>query len=134
MRFHTFSYTSINWVHENWYKNSVKVIPHNIHEYLTPIALAIWTINNGARVGKSIKWCTNGFTYEDCIRLSIVINNLYNIKTSVQSAGKANQYHIYVFVDSIDKLRQILKPFIVNSILYKLGELSFTNKKINIII
>ena len=80
-------------------------------------------------MGKGIKWCTNGFTYEDCIRLSIVVNNLYNIKTSVQSAGKANQYHIYVFVDSIDKLRQIIKPFIVNSILYKLGELSFTNKK-----
>ena len=53
-------------------------------------------MDDGARVGKSLKLCTNSFTYADCNRLINVLYELYNIKDTVQSAGSPNQYHIYI--------------------------------------
>lgn len=48
---------------------------------------------------------------------------MYNIKTSVQSAGAPNQYVIYVLKESIPNLRNLVKPYMVSSMLYKIGEL-----------
>ena len=49
--------------------------------------------------------------------------NLYSIKTSIQSAGSknGNQYVIYVLKESIPRLREVVKPYMVGSMLYKLG-------------
>lgn len=41
LRFHTFSYSSLNWLHDAWYGPSGKRVPENIDEYLTPLAIAI---------------------------------------------------------------------------------------------
>ncbi|RYE14772.1 MAG: hypothetical protein EOP34_05595 [Rickettsiales bacterium] len=53
-------------------------------------------MDDGSRVGKGIKLCTNSFTYQDCTRLTQVIHDLYDVKSSVQSAGRPGQYHIYI--------------------------------------
>ena len=84
-------------------------------------------MDDGSLSGQGLKWATNSFTYEDCLRLSKVINNLYNIKTSVHSAGRPNQYCIYVFKESMPLLRSMVKPYIVSSMLYKLGTLHCIN-------
>lgn len=47
------------------------------------------------------------------------------MRTSVQSAGVPNQYVICVFKESILTFHKIVTPYIVSSILYKLGELNF---------
>lgn len=121
LRFRTYTYSNLNFLHDKWYKNQMKCVPQDISHYLTPLALAIWIIDDGSKVGKGLKFCTNSFSYNDCILLSSTLHNLYDIKTSVQSAGAENQYHVYVFTESIPRLREIVKPFMVNSILYKLG-------------
>lgn len=85
------------------------------------MALAIWIMDDGGRVGQGLKLATNSFTYEDCFRLSEVLFKLYDLKTSVASAGVTNQYVIYVFKESMPLLRNIVKPHMVSSMLYKLG-------------
>lgn len=123
LRFHTFTYSSLNWVHSIWYVNGVKCVPKNIVKYLTPLALSIWIMDDGSRVGKGLKFSTNSFSYEDCLLLSNVLFKKYNLRTSVQSAGVENQYIIYVFKESMPTLRELVRPYIVSSMLYKLGEL-----------
>jgi hypothetical protein len=41
IRFHTWTYSSFNWIQELWYKNGTKVVPLNIGDYLDSLALAI---------------------------------------------------------------------------------------------
>ena len=41
IRFHTFTYSSLNTIHDKWYKNGIKRVPHDIEKYLTPLAIAI---------------------------------------------------------------------------------------------
>lgn len=81
-----------------------------------------------------MKWSTNSFTYEDCLLLSKVLSDKYGLKTSVHSAGAPNQYVIYVFKESMPLLRDIVKPHMVSSILYKLGTLHCINKTIHFVV
>lgn len=120
IRFHTFTYQSFNDIHNLWYSNHVKQVPTNLKDYLTPLALAIWIMDDGTRVGKNLKFCTNSFSYEDCLFLSQILSELYNIKTSIHSAGKENQYIIYVLKESMPTLRSVVKEYIVSSMLYKI--------------
>lgn len=125
LRYHTFTYSSINWIYDLWYVNGVKSVPKNIGDFITPLALAIWIIAEGDRVGKGIKFYTNSFSYEDSLLLSKTLFDKYNLHTSVQSAGVKNEYIIYVFKESMPSLRDIVRPYVVSSMLYKLGELHF---------
>lgn len=78
-------------------------------------------MDDGSRVGKAFKFSTNSFSYNDCMILSKALLERYHIKTSIQSAGKENQYVLYVLKESMPKLREVVKPHIVSSMLYKLG-------------
>ena len=120
VRLHTWTYTSFNFIKEVWYVNDRKCVPHNIEKYLTPLALAVWIMDDGAKVSKGIKFCTNSFTYEECLHLVKVLYNNFNLKASVQSAGADNQYIIYVWKQSMQDLRNIVNPFIIPEMKYKI--------------
>ena len=122
IRFHTYTYTSLNIIYNEWYVNGVKQVPQNIAEYLTPLALAIWIMDDGARLRYGLKLCTNSFQFTDCTRLTEVLHDLYGIKSSVQSAGVENQYCIHIWSESRLIVRKLVRPYIVSSRLYKLGE------------
>ncbi len=122
IRFHTFTYFSWNDIYDQWYLNGVKRVPINIADYLSPLALAIWIMDDGGRVGKGLKLATNSFTFEDTTRLTDVLFKLYGIKATTQKTGVVNQYHIYIWSDSMPLLRSIVKPYMVSSMFYKLGE------------
>lgn len=123
LRFHTWTYTSFNFIHDLFYpSNKIKQVPHNIAEYLTPLALAIWIMDDGAKVSKGLKFCTNSFSYSDCLLLVDVLHLNFKLKSSVQSAGVTNQYRIYIWKESMPVLREIVSPYIVPEMKYKLLE------------
>lgn len=120
VRFSTWTYTSFNWIHNEWYKNGKKCVPNTIDQYLTPLALAIWIMDDGAKVGKGLKFSTNSFTYNECIYLINVLNKNFNLKASVQSAGSKNQYIIYIWKESMCDLYNIILPYIIPEMKYKI--------------
>lgn len=122
LRFHTWTYTSFNWIHDLFYKNKIKIVPYNIADYLTPLALAIWIMDDGTKVSKGLKLCTNSFTYSDCLLLIEALNNNFALKSSIQSAGVPNQYNIYIWKESMPLLRTIVYPYIVPEMKYKIIE------------
>ena len=121
VRFKTWTYSSFNWIHELWYKNNIKVVPLNISDYLTPIALAIWLMDDGSKSGSSLKLATNSFTFSECLQLVKVLYGKYNIKASIQSAGVDNQYVIYIFKESMPILRDLVLPYVHPSMKYKIN-------------
>jgi len=122
IRFSTWTYTSFNWIHELWYVNNIKCVPENIGQYLTPLALAVWIMDDGAKVGKGLKLSTNSFTYNECLVLVKVLSDNFNLKTSIQSAGAKDQYIIYIWNESMDNLRNIVSPYIIPEMKYKLNK------------
>lgn len=119
-RFTTWTYTSFNWIYDLWYDNKIKHVPKCIDQYLTPLALAIWIMDDGAKIGKGLKFSTNSFSYNDCFILIKALNKNFNIKASIQSAGKKDQYLIYIWKESMTDLIKIVSPYIIPEMKYKL--------------
>nr|YP_010424001.1 hypothetical protein NQV51_mgp08 [Aspergillus sclerotioniger]USH57599.1 hypothetical protein [Aspergillus sclerotioniger] len=120
IRFHTWSFTSFDWIHTEWYSNGIKIVPNNIGKYLTPLALAIWIMDDGSKVGNSLKLSTNSFSYNECLILTKALNNNFNIKATIQATGAKDQYVIYVLKQSMTNLRKIVSPYIIPSMKYKI--------------
>ena len=120
IRFGTWTYSSFNWIHEIWYLNNIKTVPLIIDEYFTPLSLAIWIMDDGGKVGSGLKLSTNSFSYRDCILLSKLLFEKFNLKSSIQSTGIKNQYHIYIWKESMPLLREIIIPHIHPSMKYKI--------------
>nr|YP_009711346.1 hypothetical protein [Russula griseocarnosa]QGI25004.1 hypothetical protein [Russula griseocarnosa] len=119
-KFSTWTYSSFNWIYELWYDKKIKHVPKCIDKNLTSLALAIWIMNDGTKVNKSLKFCTNSFSYNDCLLLIKTLNNNFNIKASIQSTGKKDQYLIYIWKESMTDLINIVSPNIIPEMKYKL--------------
>lgn len=120
IRFRTWTYTSFDWIHKLWYIKGVKIVPSNIGEFLTPLALAIWIMDDGGKVKEGLKLSTNSFSYSDCLLLVKVLYDNFKLKATVQSAGKSNQFNIYIWKESMPLLREIILPYIHSSMKYKI--------------
>lgn len=120
VKFSTWTYTSFNWVDNDWYINGRKCVPSNIDQYLTPLALAIWIMDDGCKVGKGLKFSSKNFTYGECIQLVNVLYKNFNLKASVQSAGSKDQYIIYIWKESMNNLLDIVNPYIIPEMKYKI--------------
>lgn len=120
-RFKTYTYSSFNWIHEDFYKNNRKIIPLNISEYLSPLALAVWIQDDGCKASSGLKIATNSFTYEEVNFLCEVLREKYQFKVSVHKTGALNQYNIYFSKNSMNKLVELIKPYMDKSMYYKLN-------------
>jgi hypothetical protein len=62
-----------------FYLNGVKIIPNNIYELLTPIALAHMIMGDGSVKSHGLILCTNNSSLEDIVRLMNVIMIRYRL-------------------------------------------------------
>ena len=100
-------------------KKKVKIVPLDL-SFLTPLALAHWVMQDGARgTSKGLYLCTDSFTYVEVKRLSLYLINKYDIKCSTHKAGK--NYRIYILVQSLETIKFIILPFMHKTMTYKLG-------------
>ena len=120
-RLKTFTFTSFDWIRDMFYKNGIKIVPLNIGEFLTPLALAIWIQDDGARVSAGLKICTNCFTFQEVELLCKIINEKYKLLPTPQSTGVPNKNIIYLPKNSMINLSKLVKPFMIPSMRYKLN-------------
>ena len=120
IRFKTWTYSSFNWIYDLFYINQIKIVPSVLGQFLTPLALAIWIMDDGSKVGGGLKLCTNSFSFADCNFLVTLLYKNFNLKASVQSAGAKDQYHIYIWKESMPLLREIAGPYVHSSMKYKI--------------
>lgn len=122
IRFHTWTYEKFNIIHDEWYdKNNKKIVSRSIYNYLTPLALGIWIMNDGVKVGSGLKLATNSFRYEDVLYLKDILYKKYNLKSEIQKTGVKNEYHIYIWKEFIPDLVKIVNPYIIKSMKYKIA-------------
>lgn len=103
-----------------FYKNNLKIIPRNLGDYLTPLALAIWFLNGCSKLGKGSEVASMfRVSKEDLKYLCKIIKNKYNIDTTIISGGK-NRHTLYIKSTSMTTFYKIVKPHISPSLYYKL--------------
>jgi LAGLIDADG DNA endonuclease family len=105
-------------LHLLFYINGGKVIPQDIYNLLTPVALAHLIMGDGSVRRHGLIICTQSFTIQDTVRLINVLIIRYNLICSIHYHGGKPQ--IYISQKSMVQLRTIVSPFIIPSMLYKL--------------
>jgi hypothetical protein len=122
-RFRTFTFSSFNWIHDAFYVNKVKVVPKIIEDYLTPLSLAVWAMDDGCLVkNRGFIFSTNSFTLEEVQFLSSLLDTKFNLNTSIHKAGKGNQFLIYIPKHKLPDFIGIVKQHIHPTMLYKINE------------
>ena len=115
-----FTFTSLHWIYEV-NDVTVKRVPEWIGEYITPIGLAHWIMQDGSRQQKQgISLATHSFSEENCIFLAKTLEVKYALKTSVVKTGFDNQWRISVKKESMEKLVSIVSKHIVPEMQYKI--------------
>lgn len=121
-RFNTYTFPNLNYIYYDFYKDNsfFKRVPYNIYDYLTPLALACWIMDDGIRVGAGIKIVTNSFFKEDVILLIVILYLKWGIISSIHKSGEQNQWVIYIPKASVLLVQSLVKDFIVPSMSYKI--------------
>ena len=120
-----FTFTSFNWIYNSFYtiENGIakKKVPLFISDYLTPVGLANWIMQDGSfQKGQGIFIATNSFTFEECKMLALILSNKYGFRTSVIKTGHFDQWRISIWKESMPLLAKIVGPYIIPEMEYKL--------------
>lgn len=119
----SYSFSSLNWLFEMFYKDNIKIIPRNLDNFLTPLALVIWFLNEGhPGLGKKAKLTTKfHVSREDLKYLSIILQNKYNLDTVIKSKSRNLGGTLYI-KNSSSTFSKIVKSHMLPSLHYKLNE------------
>lgn len=119
VRFHTWTYTSFDFIYEEWYSNGIKRLPKSIDLYLTPLCLAVWIMNSWAKNFQGLRLYIP-HTYDDCIILNKVLWNKFGLESIVCPTSEPRKYVLIIKKEFIAKLEHIINPYIIKSMKYKL--------------
>ena len=78
-------------------------------------------MNADGKTHKTIRIATNSFTILECEYLCKVLYKNFDLSWTVQSSGINKGYIIYLKKDDINKFIDIVKPYMIKSMYYKLG-------------
>ena len=123
-RFRTFTFASWGWIYEGFYGRGKKVLPNWIEQYLSPVALAIWIMDDGIWIkDRGIRLSTDNFTLSGVKKLVDILTTKYNLKVSIVKTGIIDQYGIYLPKSNLHILIPMLSPHIHPYFYYKMNNL-----------
>lgn len=94
-----------------------------VNNFITPISFAYWVMCDGSldRSKKSLTLHTQGFSFRENVILSDALNERFNIKSCV-IVHKKKYYVIRISRESAPVVNEILKNYLIPSMMYKLPQ------------
>ena len=90
LQFWTRAMPCLTELRELFYPNGVKIVPYNIFELLTPIALAYMIMGDGSVQRHGLIICTNNYSIEDVVRLMNVLIIQYKLECKIRLKKRKN--------------------------------------------
>lgn len=116
--FHTKSLQKFGMLHRYFYRNSMKILPENIFDMLTPQMIAVWFMDDGSNVGESFTLSTHSFLLEEQMRIINYLKRHYSI--SATSVKDRTKFKIGIGRNDYARFVDIVRPFIIPSMIYKI--------------
>lgn len=121
-RFKTYSFSSFIWLFDMFYRDNLKIIPRNLYGYFTPLVLAtlfLSSVGGGEKaiLGKKDAFGINRYLVSvyDLKYLSLVLNNKYNIETSIELNNSTRFNGGSLHIKNIPAFSKIVKPHLLSS-------------------
>jgi len=124
--FRTISHSELSEWQKIFYRDKKKIIPKTIARYLSnPVTIAVWFMDDGNVVRQKgdetygYHLNTQSFTIAENELLQSTLKRLWNIECTLQ---KNHGYtRLYILKRSAQKFRNIVEPYIIPELVYKLG-------------
>ena len=104
-------------IYNEVYINGVKTITKEWLSKITPKGIAYWFMDDGSRRGL---FATNSFSKEECLLLQEMFLTKFNIKTRLYQSPNLEQYTLCIKAESLTDFENLIKPYIIPSMKYKL--------------
>ena len=117
-------YDELITLYNEWYPNGIKVIPQDL-SWVDDFTIAKWYMDDGwmnsGNKNQFAGFATNSFSYSDVVRLSNLLENRYEVSTSIREQN-SNQYIITIKYNngSIHNFWRAIAPYIIKCMRYKL--------------
>lgn len=119
----TVSHPFLKHLRELFYRNGYKIIPKKyLRKLINPLALAVQIMDDGTNElgsGRCLKINSQSFTYEEHKFLCDLLRNEFGLKANINK--DRTYFRIRFHKESMAKLIEIVKPYILPSLFYKLS-------------
>lgn len=119
--FSTLSHGAFRFYAQQFYRERKKCVPKMIRRWLTPRGLAYWYMDDGSaksRQSKGVLFNTQGFTAKEVDLLIGVLGSEFRLEAKRRRQREG--WQIYVSGSSFETFRDLVDPFIIDSMRYKL--------------
>ncbi len=126
--FNTLSHGDFRFYAQQFYQNRKKRVPKLIHHWLTPLVLAIWFMDDGSIKSKSHKARiinTQTFSKDDVSKLIMALKKCFDLNCKLRKQKEG--YQIMILAESTNRFAQIIKRFILPTMMYKIKGLGNIN-------
>lgn len=130
--FNTYTFRSLNFLYEAFYIKNKKHLSKGFEcthriltKYLTPLALAVWIMDDGKKTGNFVRISTNNFTLEEVKLLAFILTDKYQLSVTIQKIEIADartlKISIYIKAASRERLKTLIMAYMHKSMYYKLS-------------
>jgi len=120
--FTTYSLGIFRFYGQQFYVNGKKIIPKIIKKLLDPLVLAVWFMDDGSfKSNKHHTYIlhTTGFNKKDLLIIKSIFQEKFGI--NVRLHKQYDKWRIYICSDSAQKFKDLISPYIIPILKYKLG-------------
>lgn len=121
--FTTYSHPILNRYAKLFYRGRQKIVPENLSDFLTPLGLSVWFMDDGSIKSKRHRTYnihTVGFKKEEQYVLQKTLLERFNMQTALHRQ-KGRYWRIYIPSESVLTFQKHVSPYILPSMRYKLG-------------
>lgn len=104
----------------NGYRNGRKIVPPDIGENLTPLALAVWIMDDGSYSRGNIDISTYSFRLSEIEILRGCLRQIYGVDINYH-LDRDKGYRMYCNQQETKKLVEVIRPYMLPSMTYKIG-------------
>ena len=117
--FRTVTHPQFDFLHREFYDNNRKILPEWINRWMTPLALAVWFMDDGARDKQQARFNTQSFSLDENQRLIHILEATLGIVATINRDKDC--YRLRARERSMPQLRRLLLPHLLPSMQYKLS-------------
>ena len=101
---------------DKYQKFILSLIPENLE--ISPLSLAVWFMDDGCKSWRAVYLNTQQFDMQSQQKLIQILKAQYEIEASLNRDKK--YYRLRITVESVEKFKHIISPFVLPCFLYKL--------------
>jgi hypothetical protein len=120
VQFATRTSAALSEWHARFYQSGKKIVPKDIASLLTPLALAVWLMDDGASDYAGVTFQTHSFRDSEVEVLVAALESEFEL--TANSRRNRGGRIIYVQNRSLNRLREIVAPHLLPEFDYKLVE------------